>query len=339
MPPVNRNNPTRAASSDSTYSLMEFLRDFPDDEACIEWLWRTRYAEDGEHAHCPKCDEVRTFKRYAYKSRKTTWTCTHCGQHVQPLVGTIFEGSSTSLHLWFYAIYLMSSTRCAISAKQLERELGVTYKTAWRMFNKIRNGLMNDEGEPPLSGHVEIDEATVDGKPRVHMNMREAAQWRERSRATVLGMVERGGRVRLRVIPSWTQAGRERQRCVNLAHLHRRVEALPAARWRVRLPFDRHALGSHLRDGRCAHQHHRRVLRQPQDFAARHVQARVAQVVAVLLGRVRLALQPPPRPEVAVRNATAACRGSLTPLSWIAHSASGSADCASTHSGSVPACA
>ena len=62
-------------------------------------------------------------------------------------------------------MYLMASTRCGISAKQLERELGVTYKTAWRMFNKIRNELMNDDGEP-LSGDVEVDETGVHGRPR-----------------------------------------------------------------------------------------------------------------------------------------------------------------------------
>jgi transposase len=202
MSQVNRNNPTRAMSSDSTYSLMEFMRDFPDDAACLDWLWRAHFSEDGEHAYCPKCETERSFKRYAYKRRRTTWTCTHCGQHVQPLVGTIFEGSSTSLHLWFYAIHLMTSTRCAISAKQLERELGVTYKTAWRMFNKIRNGLMSDEDNEPLSGNVEVDETSVEGRPRVHMDRSAAARLRERSRATVLGMVERGGRVRLRVLPS-----------------------------------------------------------------------------------------------------------------------------------------
>jgi molybdenum-dependent DNA-binding transcriptional regulator ModE len=69
--------------------------------------------------------------------------------------GTIFEKSTTSLQLWFYAMFLMASTRCGISAKQLERELGVTYKTAWRMFNKIRNELMNDEGDSQLEGKVE----------------------------------------------------------------------------------------------------------------------------------------------------------------------------------------
>ena len=98
-------------------------------------------------------------------------------------------------------MYLMTSTRCGISAKQLERELGVHYKTAWRMFNKIRNELMKDDAKP-LKGAVEIDETGVHGRPRgPRMNRKEAAQWRQRQ-ISVLGMVERGGRVKLRVIKS-----------------------------------------------------------------------------------------------------------------------------------------
>jgi len=203
MPPVDRKNPQRAKSSDSTYSLMEFIREFPDDDACLEWLWRERHSPDGETAHCPKEGKQRTFKRYKTKQRRQTWTCTGCGQHIQPTAGTIFHGSSTSLHLWFYAMYLITSTRCAISAKQLERELGVTYKTAWRMFNRIRNELMHDDGERQLWGDVEVDETSIEGKPRKRgLSKKEAAQLRERSRATVVGMAERGGNVRLRVVPS-----------------------------------------------------------------------------------------------------------------------------------------
>lgn len=201
MPPANRHNPTRAFSSGSEYSLTEFERDFPDDAACLEHLWRTRFSPDGEHAECPKCERRRVFKRYATTQGRQSWTCTGCGHHVHPTAGTIFAKSSTSLQLWFYAMYLMTSTRCGISAKQLERELGVSYRTAWRMFNKIRNELMKDDDEP-LSGDVEVDETGVHGKPRGHkMNKQEAAQWRERQ-VSVLGMVERGGRVKLRVIQS-----------------------------------------------------------------------------------------------------------------------------------------
>src|SRR6478672_3301867 len=201
MPPANRHEPKRAKSSHSDYSVTEFLAEFPDDAACLEHLWRTRYSPDGEHAHCPRCDAEKVFKRYATKQGRQSWTCTACGLHVHPTAGTIFAKSSTSLRLWFHAMYLMTSTRCGISAKQLERELGVHYKTAWRMFNKIRNELMKDDAKP-LKGKVEVDETSWGGRPRRKLkSKKEVALFRE-SKTTVLGMVERGGRVRLRVIAS-----------------------------------------------------------------------------------------------------------------------------------------
>ena len=135
---------------------MEFMADFPDDDTCLNWLWNTRYAIDDDKAYCPKCDDKTPFKKYETSQQRQSWTCTRCGHHIHPTAGTIFHKSSTSLHLWFYAMYLMSSTRCGTSAKQLERELGVTYKTAWRMFHLIRHELM-DQDDDQLSGEVEID--------------------------------------------------------------------------------------------------------------------------------------------------------------------------------------
>jgi transposase len=195
----DRNNPTRRDSSASDYSLMEFMRDYPDDAACLDKLWREKHAPDGHHADCPKCKRERKFHR---TTTRAAYTCDTCGLHVHPMKGTIFEKSTTSLHLWFYAMYLMVSTRCGISAKQMERELGVTYKTAHRMMKRIRTELMDDEGDEPLSGDVEIDETAWGGKPRRTLpTMRDVAAFRE-SKTTVLGMVERSGRVRLRIIPS-----------------------------------------------------------------------------------------------------------------------------------------
>ena len=199
MPAVDRNVPKRAASSESRMSLMEFMREFPDDATCLEHLWRERYSPDGEHALCPKCEQIRVFKKYAIKNRRSSWTCTGCGHHVHPLVGTIFEKSPTSLHLWFYAMYLMSSTRCGISAKQLERELGVTYKCAWRIANKIRNKLMVQDDTTPLEGDVEVDETWIGGKPRAHAKVRGNAHASQKP--IVLGMVERGGQVRTDITP------------------------------------------------------------------------------------------------------------------------------------------
>jgi transposase len=207
MPPVDRNNPTRGASSDSRYALMEFMRDYPDDAACLDFLWRQRFSPDGETAVCEKCRAIRRFHRV--KSRPS-YSCDHCGHHMHPTANTIFHKSSTSLQLWFYAIYLMTSTRCGISAKQLERELGVTYKTAWRMFNLIRTELMADDDEP-LSGDVEVDETTVGGKPRKRMNRSEAAKWRNHARPTVLAAVERGGRVKAKVVRARRGPGLKQQ--------------------------------------------------------------------------------------------------------------------------------
>ncbi len=211
MPPANRHEPKRAKSSGSEFSYSEFLREFPDDAACLEHLWRSRYSEDGEHAECPKCDKRRLFKRYALKTGRQAWTCTGCGHHVHPTAGTIFHKSSTSLQLWFHAMYLVSSTRTGISAKHLERELGINYKTAWRMLNKIRNELMKDDDTEQLTGEVEVDETSWGGRPRrKHRTRREAAAFRE-AKPTILGLVERGGRVRLRVVPSRRGEGFSRE--------------------------------------------------------------------------------------------------------------------------------
>jgi transposase-like protein len=211
MPPVNRNKPVRAESSDSRWSLMEFLRDFPDDAACLNWLWRERFSEDGSHAECPSCERVRKFHKV---KDRPAWDCDSCGHHMHPTAGTIFHKSSTSLHLWFYAMHLMTSTRCGISAKQMERELGCNYKTAARMMRLIRTELMAQDDEP-LSGEVEADETFIGGQPRqgeIERYRREgdwnrqkaASRWAAdpKNKATVFGMVERGGRVRAQVVPS-----------------------------------------------------------------------------------------------------------------------------------------
>ena len=207
MPPVQRDNPIRNKATESGYSLMEFMREFPDDETCLNWLWRARFAEDGEHAYCERCNKARAFKRYPTLDKRPAWYCQACGFRIHVLAGTIFEKSSTSLQLWFYAMYMMTSTRCGISAKQLERELGVTYKTAWRMFNKIRTQLMADNGGP-LTGEVEADETLIGGKMRnSERRKREALGWdRKRydneKKTMVFAAVERDGRVRAQVIPN-----------------------------------------------------------------------------------------------------------------------------------------
>src|SRR5262249_375118 len=194
MPPVNRKQPKRAKSSESKYSLMEFMREFPNDDSCLEFLWRNRYSDDGIHAQCPKCKTEREFKRYEHSQQRQAWTCQACGKHLAPTAGTIFHKSSTSLHLWFYPMYPMASTRCGISAKQLERELGVTYKTAWRMAHEIRHKLMaQDEEAFDQDTPIEIDETYVGGSRRGTAHGRPSMK--DTHKSAVLGMAQRSGKV------------------------------------------------------------------------------------------------------------------------------------------------
>src|ERR1700681_135657 len=208
MAPGNRNKPRRAAGSESTYTIMDLARDFPDDATCLDYLWRRHYSPDGERAMCPKCEQTRKFHRVA---SRPSYSCDTCGHHIHPTAHTIMHKSSTSLQLWFHAIFLMAQTRCGISAKQLERDLGVTYKCAWRMFTKIRNELMTQDDGTPLTGAVEMDEMYVGGKPRLadkarfraSENTRSAAlKWSDQTKTQVFGAVERGGRVTAHVIPN-----------------------------------------------------------------------------------------------------------------------------------------
>ena len=176
----------RSRASESRYTLMEFGREFPDDTACLEWLLHHRYP-DG--VYCPKCERVT--KHHREKARPS-YSCQFCGHRVHPMKGTIFEDSATSLKLWFYAVYLMTSTRCGVSAKHLERELGVTYKTAWRMANKIRS-ILDQDADLMLGGTVEVDESYFGGKDKwKHERKRAHVGTGGVTKTPVIGMVQRG---------------------------------------------------------------------------------------------------------------------------------------------------
>lgn len=168
------------------YTVNDFNRDFPDDDTCLRHIAEQQWPNG--IAECPKCQKQR--KHHRVKGR-TAWACDYCGNHIYPLAGTIFEKSTTSLRLWFYAMYLMGSTRCGISAKQIQRELGVTYKTAWRMFRQIRTLLAEDV---KLEGSsVEMDETYMGGKRKGIKGRAPASSLKKRC---VVGIAERnGGRV------------------------------------------------------------------------------------------------------------------------------------------------
>ncbi len=171
------------------YTIKDFQTDFPDEQACLIWLKEYLYP-DG--ITCKVCKKITP--HHLMKTRKS-FSCEVCGHHVHPTADTIFHKSSTPLTLWFYAIYLMASTRAGISAKQLERELGVTYKTAWRMFHQIRS-MMSDDEDSNLTGEVELDEMYLGANPQ----RRSTAK--PHNKQVVFGMVEREGRAKVRHVKS-----------------------------------------------------------------------------------------------------------------------------------------
>lgn len=175
------------------YTFNDFNRDFPTDDACLEQIKEQRYP--GGVADCHKCEKPR--KHYRVKGR-TSYACETCGNHIYPLAGTIFEKSSTKLRTWFHAMYLMGSTRCGISAKQIQRETGVTYKCAWRIFHQIRK-LMNEEIQLGGEGGdgVEMDEMYHGGRRKNDAGRLLKGDLRKHTMVT--GIVERKGRIVARV--------------------------------------------------------------------------------------------------------------------------------------------
>lgn len=172
-------------------NLRDFFEIYSTDERCLYKLFSLKY---GFKPYCSFCKRRRSFKKL---DGRPVYQCGG-GHQISPLAGTIFENSSTHLQLWFYAIFIMTVTRSGISAKALQRELKVTYKTAWRMMKQIRMAMGKEEGNL-FSGIVEVDETYVGGK-----GINRAYEWRQgrKKKEVLMGMVERGGRARISHIES-----------------------------------------------------------------------------------------------------------------------------------------
>jgi ISXO2-like transposase domain len=127
---------------------------------------------------------------------RRAFSCAHCRHHVYPTAGTVFQDTRTPLRVWFYAVYLVVTTRHGVSGKELQRALGVTYKTARRTGQHIRLLMAKADGSRKMQGHVEIDEAYVGGH-RPH-----GGPGKGKNKTIVLGIVERNGRTAVESVPS-----------------------------------------------------------------------------------------------------------------------------------------
>ncbi len=164
-------------------TLKQFQARFPNEDVCLDHLMRVRY---GQRLVCSNCQAEGRF--YRVKLRRC-FECEHCGYQVYPTADTPFENTRTRLTDWFFVMFLFTSSRNGVAAKEVQRQIGVTYKTAWRMCHKIREHMGRVDGDRPLGGAgqkapvVEIDEAFLGGHDRAGHD----------DKAVVLGMVERDG--------------------------------------------------------------------------------------------------------------------------------------------------
>lgn len=172
--------------------ITEFMKLFPNDDACLEHLFKERF---GNGYECTRCGEAGKFKKL---SAMPAYTC-QCGNHVHPMMGTPFKKSHVPLQKWFYALYLFTTTRHGVSAKELQRQLSVNYKTAWRMGHEIRKYLAFVDGHGTMSGEVEIDETYFGGR-RKGKRGRGAG-----GKAIIVAMQSRGGDIKTAIVPNVTK--------------------------------------------------------------------------------------------------------------------------------------
>jgi len=179
-------------------TLREFLAQFPTEESCLDHLFQVRYGKD---FNCPKC--LRPAKYSRVKSRRA-YQCNWCAHQVYPTAGTPFDRTRTPLRDWFFVMFQFTASRNGVAAKEVQRQLGVTYKTAWRMCHEIREYMGDVDGSDIVGGPgeiVELDETYVGGKPRGL-----GAGKISPNKMLVLGMMERGGNLVTKIIPDRKRA-------------------------------------------------------------------------------------------------------------------------------------
>ncbi len=168
------------------FTIKEFNQKFPTSEACLDYWWQIHFSDKA----CSRCGLVEGFHKLP---KRPAYQC-QCGAQVYPLAGTPFHKSTTDLRTWFLAIFFMTNTRSGMSAMQFQRISGVTYKTAWRIFRQVR--LMMADDDTPLTKETELDEAYI------HPNPQRRSTAKAHNSQVVFGMVERGGRAKVRHVKS-----------------------------------------------------------------------------------------------------------------------------------------
>lgn len=183
----------KSPSASPEFSVREFFARFPTDDACLDHIMAVRFG--GTRFECKSCGKESSHHKLA---KRRTYVCASCGHHVNPTAGTILHDTRTPLVSWFFAMYPFCTTRHGVSGKELQRQLGVTYKTAYRIGQQIRDLTMKAQSfDALLAGHVELDEAYVGGRRSGGKRGRGAP-----GKTIVMGLASRDGNMKAVVIPN-----------------------------------------------------------------------------------------------------------------------------------------
>ena len=186
-------------------NLIDVTKQFATDEACLDFLEHLRWPEG---VRCLKCDSEklsRIERKSKSKNRRTRlFQCLSCDYQFTPTTGTVFADSHLPLSKWFLAIGLMLNAKKGISAKQMQRDLGCGYQTAWHLCHRIRKAM--EEGDlPKFDGIVEVDETYVGGKAKnMHADVRrrKITGTGGMNKAPVFGIIQRKGKVVAYSVPN-----------------------------------------------------------------------------------------------------------------------------------------
>ena len=172
-------------AKETKYSIRDLKKDFPTEEACLDLVFDT--------LHSRSCSCGGTYRQI--KGRKQ-YQCSKCRFQIAPTATTIFHKSDTPLSLWYHAIFIFSNAKSGISAKEMERQLGVTYKCAYRILKLIRQALK--QGNDKLSGDIETDTGYFGGKHYGGKNNEQLGDVMKR-KVVVQVAAERGGKIKASV--------------------------------------------------------------------------------------------------------------------------------------------
>lgn len=213
------------------YGLRSLKKDFPTEDKCLDFIFKS--------LHTKECSCGGTYKR---KPGRKQYQCSKCRHQIAPLAGTIFHKSDTPLTMWFHALLVFSNAKSGVSAKYLQRELEVTYKTAWRMLNLIRRALK--QNDKYLKGDVEMDAGYFGGKGKggkYNKNQSKVMQ----DKSLVMAAVQRGGEMRADVMPNQSAKSHEVFLYRHVALKSRLLTDKTNKLDNVAYGYDRHAVDHH----------------------------------------------------------------------------------------------